>query len=107
MQRILVCCASYLKQQKGVIVAWVYDCTDSDKKSGQSGYLCWLAELRSGNSGTVMHLGRRVPDPDAVFQDPEADRFVSESPSTVRGGIMISRRARNLLRVPESFGGER
>lgn len=88
-----------IRIQKGVNVAWVYDCTKP-----VSGYAAFLAELRSGNYGTVMHLGKRVPDPNCVSLDPEADRWVHDNPSSFRGGIMIPPKGLPDVRVSESFG---
>ena len=88
-----------IRIQKGVNVAWVYDCTNSE-----SGYAAFLAELRSGSYGYVMRFGRRVPDPLCVSLDPEADRWDYDSPASFRGGTMLPPKGRSDVRVSESFG---
>ena len=77
-------------------VAWVYDCGDSHKNSGQSSYLWWLGKLRSGSSRSEIEF---------VSIDPEAERWQDNGePDPLPGGIMDSRRGGDFVRVSESVG---
>ena len=79
-----------------MIVAWVYNCGDSHKKSGQSSYLWWLGKLRSGSSRSEIEF---------VSLDPEAERHqYHDDPDPFPGGIMDPRRGGEFVRVSESVG---
>lgn len=73
-----------------MIVAWVHDCTGSE-----SGYVKFLAELRSGNSDAGI---------ERVSLDPEAKRWEYDPPLTFRGGTMDAPKDQLHARVSESFG---
>lgn len=92
MHQILVGFLMILNIQKGVFVAWARNCSGSE-----SGYVKFLAELRSGRCGSGIEW---------VSLDPEAERWQDYgNPDPLPGGIMETRRGALNVGVSESVGG--